>query len=162
MLAGDKNAVGVAAPHGVIGYDNNLPENDSSRGELVQSLIEHSPALDAGELQDEIRELVFSGEVSLPKIRNHLMAAYFKSDGDPQYWAEILHPLTKKLFDAAVADAIAAGITLDSCSGYELAHASDLARESQPPAWAIKGVLPARGVGAVYGASMRISRHRDR
>ena len=115
-------------------------------------LIEHTPELDACELREDVRELVFSG-VSKSKIIDCLLKDHNDRRGDSQYWGEFLFPLASKIIEQATADAIKAGVIIDGFSGYELAPASELANQITPGAWAIKGILPAQGVGAVYGAS---------
>ena len=116
-------------------------------------IVEHMPEVDAGEFLESAREFVWAGEVNRSKILDSIRQEHYRNGVSPEEWAGFGHPLANKAIDKAISEAIAAGIILDAREDFELVHASDLACQHHAGGWAIKGILPAQGLGSIFGPS---------
>ena len=116
-------------------------------------IVEHMPEVDAGEFLESDREFVWAGEVNRSKILDSIRQEHYRNGVSPEEWAGFGHPLANKAIDKAISEAIAAGIILDAREDFELVHASDLACQHHAGGWAIKGILPAQGLGSIFGPS---------
>lgn len=133
--------------HSQTNYSFTTPENQTA----VEYINDRE--LDAGEIIEEIEYLVCQGHDE-KKIIDAARHDYLnRNHDDLAGWAKFVFPRVKKALAEARSRAIESGAILANDRQFTLSRASDLACEPTHAISLVKGVLPSKGLGMIYGPS---------